>query len=288
MFARVNGVRIFFDVAGDGVEVKGGKRVRKPVCFVLHGGPGADHLSVKDGTLDLAESMQIVYHDNRGSGASSRVPIKDLSLADMAGDLDGLRQHLGLRKIVLLGVSFGGMLALDYALRFPGTLSALILVVTAPSYRFKEDARANAEKLIDPRQKDDAMRILDGRIKNNRDFVETLLRLQPLYATHYDSRKAGRSMAAWQVNAGVLNWYFRRGCYDFDVVDRLHDIKVPTLIMAAGKDWICPPSQSRVMHDGIKGSRLALFRQLRHGFYSGAGHERFVREVQTFVRRHGR
>ena len=287
MFARVNGIRIFFDVAGDGVAIKSRKLVHKPVCFALHGGPGADHLSVKGGTADLTGSMQIVYHDNRGSGLSSRVPARDISVANMAKDIDALRRYLGLDKIVLLGVSFGGMLALDYALRYPGTLSALILVVTAPSYRFKEEARRNAEKLTDPRQKEDAMRVLDGRIRNNRDFIETLLRLQPLYATKYDAKKARRETAAWKVNAGILNWYFRRGCYDLDFVDRLHEIKAPTLIMGGGKDWICPLSQSRAMHAGIKGSRLVVFKDGRHSFYSGAGHERFVREVKAFVTRYG-
>lgn len=65
MYAQINGTRIFFDVEGMGWVPDGPRLREKPVCFVLHGGPGGDHTGYKPGLSPLADYMQLGIHRRR-------------------------------------------------------------------------------------------------------------------------------------------------------------------------------------------------------------------------------
>ncbi len=264
MIASLNHVRLFYDVLSDGLRVVGGRARVKPPLVVLHGGPGMDHQDLKPVVRSLADRYQLVTFDQRGSGLSQRVPESRLSMAAMAGDIEALRRHLGLSRVILMGVSFGGMLALEYALRYPGSLRALILVVTAPSYRFKDQARRFADGLADPGLRRAAYKVLDGDLRSAADAKAALARLAPLYARRGDPRRSRRALRPIRLNVRVLRWFFRRGCARYDVEDRLGRIRAPTLIVGAERDWICPPDQSRILHRGIRGSRLVILPGARH------------------------
>jgi len=141
MRARVRDTELFFDVEGMSLVPDGPRMVERPVAFLLHGGPGGDHTGFKPSYSALAERMQLVYVDHRGQGRSARGPKETYTLDNNVEDLEALRQHLGLDKIVVIGVSYGGMVALTYASRYPDSVSHLIAVVTAPSHRFLDLAK---------------------------------------------------------------------------------------------------------------------------------------------------
>jgi proline iminopeptidase len=64
--------------------------------------------------------------------------------AQLADDAEGLRQHLGFGKVAVLGHSYGGFIALEYALRYPDSVSHLILLDTAPVFDYGEEIIHNA------------------------------------------------------------------------------------------------------------------------------------------------
>jgi proline iminopeptidase len=134
--ARVRDTEIYFDIEGAGLVPDGNRMVERPVVFLVHGGPGGDHTGHKPAMSPLADRVQLVYFDHRGQGRSARGPRETYSLDNNVEDMEALRQHLGLDKIVVLGTSYGGMVALAYAVRYPQHLSHLIAVVTAPNHRF--------------------------------------------------------------------------------------------------------------------------------------------------------
>ena len=119
MRARIRDTEIFFDVEGAALVPDGPRMVERPVAFLLHGGPGGDHSGFKPGWSPLAERMQVIYVDHRGQGRSARGLKETYTLDNNVDDLEALRQHLGLDKVVVIGVSYGGMVALTYAARYP-------------------------------------------------------------------------------------------------------------------------------------------------------------------------
>src|SRR5208283_3841235 len=79
----------------------------------------------------LSERMQLVYFDHRGQGRSDPADPATYTLDENVEDMEVLRRHLGLGKIVSIGTSYGGMVAMAHAARYPDTVSHLLLIVTA-------------------------------------------------------------------------------------------------------------------------------------------------------------
>lgn len=118
----INGVRLWYRVAGasaPGVP---------PVVF-LHGGPGynSHSFAVLEGPR-LEHSLRMVYFDQRGSGHSERPWSADYAMDTLVEDVEGLRRALGVPEIALIGHSFGGMLALEYAAKYPERVSRMVFV----------------------------------------------------------------------------------------------------------------------------------------------------------------
>lgn len=110
-----DGIKLVVKVAGNG-----------PPCIYLHGGPGQDYLSFeKMGGSNLEKCLTMIYVDQRGSGHSQNA--KDYSLDRVIKDIEEVRLKLGLSKVYILSHSFGGVLAVNYAKKYPEHLSGLIL-----------------------------------------------------------------------------------------------------------------------------------------------------------------
>lgn len=112
-----DGVELYFELVGEG----------KP-CLYLHGGPGYwsksfQHFSGKI----FEEHLQMVYLDQRGCGRSEHSPTQDYSLNRLIDDIEELRVFLGIEEWFVLGHSFGGILAVNYTLRYPERILRLIL-----------------------------------------------------------------------------------------------------------------------------------------------------------------
>ncbi len=114
--------------------------------FVLHGGPGASHdylrpqfdaLASKDATVDAVASKsgrKLVYYDQRGGGRSPLAPsVKPGTWQDHVADLDLMRSHQNVARADLVGYSWGGLLALLYAVTHPDRVGKLALVSPAPA-----------------------------------------------------------------------------------------------------------------------------------------------------------
>ena len=101
-----------------------------PPVLVLHGGPDFDHSYLLPELDRLGDAFRVVYYDQRGRGRSAEhVRPEDVSLGSDVEDVDAVRRHLGLEAPILLGHSWGTVLALEYALRHPRQVSRLILMM---------------------------------------------------------------------------------------------------------------------------------------------------------------
>src|SRR5438132_7183123 len=130
MHILVNGVKLFFDVEGAGLIPEGPAMGEKPTLVLLHGGPGFDHTNFKPLYAPLADVAQIIYLDHRGNGRSDAGPRESWTLAQWGDDVKAFCEALGIVRPIVLGVSFGGMVAMAYATRHPAHPSKLVLITT--------------------------------------------------------------------------------------------------------------------------------------------------------------
>ena len=102
--------------------------------IVLHGGPDFDHSYLLPDLDRLADKFRLIYYDQRGRGRSADgVRPEDVTLRSDIDDVEKVRQHFQLNRTALLGHSWGTVLALEYALRYPARVSHLILMNPAPA-----------------------------------------------------------------------------------------------------------------------------------------------------------
>jgi pimeloyl-ACP methyl ester carboxylesterase len=130
MHVLVKGVRLFFDVEGASLVPDGPTMREKPTLVLLHGGPGFDHSIFKPRLAQLADIAQVVFLDHRGNGRSEPGPRELWTLAQWGDDVHAFCEALGIEHPIVLGASFGGMVALAYATRHPAHPAKLILLST--------------------------------------------------------------------------------------------------------------------------------------------------------------
>lgn len=122
-YLPVSGAELYFREVGRGSPI-----------VILHGGPDFNHNYLLPDMDRLADAFRLIYYDQRGRGKSSPgVAPEDVTIESEIDDLDRLRQYFGLNAISVLGHSWGGLLAMEYATRHSDRVSHLILLSTAPA-----------------------------------------------------------------------------------------------------------------------------------------------------------
>ena len=257
--AHLNGTDLFYVEVGEGLP-----------CLVMHGGLGFDHTGLHPWLDPLGDVMHLVYYDHRGNGRSGRPPSETITFNQLCADADGLREYLGFEKVAVLGYSFGGCIALEYALRYPEHLSHLILLDTAPTLDYGEEIEANARRMgATPEQ----LEALDASADTDAEMWRLWKLIEPLYFHTFDEDLAERvlgktivSVEASEAGDAILEGW--------DLTPRLGEISAPTLILVGKDDFICPPSQAEIMHERIPSSKLVVFEK--------SGHLPYIEEPEAF------
>lgn len=283
MFADINGTRLFFDVEGSGYKIEKGELKEKPVCFLLHGGPGGTHLGFRPHFSQLADDIQFVYIDNRGSGFSGKGHQSTYNLENNVEDIEALRKYLGLEKICLLGHSYGGMVAMSYAIKYQENLSGLLLLTTSPSYEFINKAKLFIETNGTEAQKEIAQLALDGKFESDEQLITYYEIMAPLYSV----KAAGQANSHGAIPSSnrsyeALNEGFSGFLKEFDLREELKAIHVPTLIMAGRHDWITPVADSETIASLIPHNRFIVFEKSSHNVIVDET-DLFLKEVKEFI-----
>jgi len=284
MKAKIRGTEIYFDVEGAGLVAEGNTLREKPVAFAIHGGPGSDHTGLRTGFSPLSDRMQIVYFDHRGSGRSARGDKSKYTLDENVEDMEALRRHLGLGPIVSIGTSYGGMVGMAHAARYPDSVSHLVLVVTAAHSGFIERSRQIARERGTPEQLALCDDLYAGRIDAPAKLRHFHHHMGPLYAVRYDAGASAARLERAVHSPEPLNAAFAPGgfMHTIDLRPLLAKIKAPTLIIAGRHDWICAPEFSEEIHRLIPGSTLRIFEESSHSVRVDEP-ERLRREILDFV-----
>lgn len=284
MKAKIRGTEIYFDIAGMEIRPQGKHLIQKPILFLLHGGPGGDHLRFKQHSLELQDAAQLVFIDHRGCGRSKKTKRSDYTLENNIEDIEALRKYFGLERICILGTSYGGMVAQGYAIRYPKNVEKLILVATCPSYQFKEKAQQILQERGNAKQIAFCEHLWNGTFKNHKHVLKFFKSMESLYSTTSKTKRQksySKSHTIWSHDA--INEGFSGFLRRFNFIPKLKKITAPTLILAGKDDWICPPEQSKIMAEQIRHARLKVFKNCGHAIAVDA-HEQYIKLIKRFLR----
>ncbi|MGH2602872.1 MAG: alpha/beta fold hydrolase, partial [Dehalococcoidia bacterium] len=243
--------------------------------LALHGGPGFDHAYFKPALSGLADTAQLVYIDLRGQGRSGRPPVETCTLEQMADDAAAFCRTLGIMQPIVLGHSAGGFVALHLAVRHPDLVSRLILIDTAAATADMGDAMGELERRCGAEARAAAERVFGGDASEAAmaDFGRLVF---PAYVG--DPAKVATVMEAVgrsSFNPEVASAYFRHQAARYDLRDELGKLRLPCLVIVGDRDWLLPPSASRVMAAGIPRAGLVVV--------PGAGHFPFLEQSDVIA-----
>lgn len=220
----------------------------RPTVLLLHGGPGLDHTSFKPAFSAIANVAQLIYVDQRGHGRSDRSSPEYWSLAQWADDVREFCDVLGIERPVVFGTSFGGYVAMEYAIRHPDHPAKMILVSTAlrgtavPARR--RNVLAAFERVGGPKIREVVRRTLDDRTPQA--FAEYLRVCGPLYTRNrLEPETANRCIR----NDEIVPYFERPGGEGaiFDLSDRIGRVRCPTLLIGGEIDPITPIAEQEVI-----------------------------------------
>ena len=287
MLAKVRDTEIFFEVLGTEFAIENDALTHRKTAFVSHGGPGAEHSVMRPGMDPLSEYSQVVFWDHRGQGRSARGEVSKYNLDENVEDMEALRIHLGVEQIVSVGTSYGGMVAMAHAARYPKSVSKLLLIVTAAHYGFN----ARAQQIVAERgteiEKEVARQLWAGELTTVEAMQNFFRNTWGLYSTTFNESKRAKneeSLKRCIYSPEAMNQAFAPGGFlqTYDLRSELKNISSPTLILAGRHDWICAPEFSEEIHHLIPGSTLKIFEKSSHSIRSDEPEE-FHATVKNFI-----
>ena len=234
---------------------------------LMHGGPGADLYTMMS-FKPLTDQFTLVFYDHRCNGRSEGADVSSLTWENLTADADALREKLGFEKWAVLGHSFGGYVALEYALRYPDRVSALVLVDTGGDSRW---AQENAPEVLAKRGYSSetvnlARRFLNGQIEPDEMFSD-LMKLGKAYTYHMSLGQMPHMLMTGlqtKLRPEALIYGAAHFLKGWSVMNRLNQIKVPTLVMAGREDFQFPPEHQQELAAGIPNSRLVIIDRAGH------------------------
>lgn len=238
--------------------------------LLLHGGPGSTHNYFE--VLDpLAKQRPVISYDQLGCGNSYVDHHPELwTLSSWMEELDNVIKSLHLTRFHLLGQSWGGMLALAYALQQPQGLQSLILSSTLSSSQLWGREQHRMLKYMTKEEQDAITKAEETGNWQDEMVQKAIARYMKLHCANIKDndpeclRRKKRSgtesyMTAWGPNELTPQGTLK----NFAVTDKLYEIKVPCLIIS-GTDDLCTPLIAKTMYDHLPYARWELFANAKH------------------------
>jgi proline iminopeptidase len=265
---------IHIDVGG--AELYAREVGKGPPIIVLHGGPDFDQSYLLPEMDRLSDVNRLIYYDQRGRGKSANnVRPEDVTLASDIADLEKVRQYLHLESVTLLGHSWGTVIALEYALKYPERVSRLILMNPGPASRndYMELRKDWLEKRPEAMAQRKAIAETAAYKEGDPEAVTAYYRIhfKPAFARMENYEKLIARMHADFTKEGVLKaravedrlmqdtW----AKPDFDLLPQLKTVKIPTLVLSGDHEFI-PASSAKHIAQAIPTAQLTVLKDCGH------------------------
>jgi proline iminopeptidase len=262
--------------------------------IILHGGPDFSHTYLLPEMDMLAESLRLIYYDQRGRGRSAgNVQPEEVSMASEVEDLEAVREYFGRERTAVLGHSWGGVLAMEYAMRYPERVSRLILMNSGPVSQedyllLREDRQKKAAEDLE------MLKVLKGTPGYEQGdlvtdaayyrihFRETVRRLEHLdrviRSLRVDFTEEGILKARAIEKRLIEETWLAEG---YDLLPELKQVNIPTLVMHGEHDLV-PVLCAAHIALAIPGARLVLMRDAGH-FAFIEKPEAVQKEIRNFI-----
>jgi len=258
----IRDVSLFVKIVGQGYPL-----------VLMHGGPSLDHTTLLP-LEPLADQYTLIFYDHRCNGRSEGADTSTMTMDNLTADADALRQALGYDQWIVLGQSFGGNVALEYALRYPQRLTRLILMDTGGDQWW---VNHNAPELLAKRGFSNdivkaARRFYNGQVTVD-EYFPTLVKFLRAYSYHRSiiynptfltvTEKIGIGFPM-KLRPEALIFGYGQMLQGWSVMNRLGEIHVPTLVTAGRYDFLFPPEHQAILADRIPDARLELIECAGH------------------------
>lgn len=242
--ALVRGLNMFYELSGDGPPL------------LLIPGLTTDHTAWM---LQIPAFIDAGYRciaiDNRDVGQTDQSPIESYTIRDMADDTAALLGHVEADPVHVIGYSMGGMIAAELALNHPGRIRSLTLCATAAGQDSLVTSWLAALMMLRPKC-------------DPREFCTVLVPwlFSPRFLAQPGAVDAIVDAVVSNPFPQTVNGFIRqcRAILTHDVRSRLRLIHAPTHVVSAEGDILLPPHHSRLLAEGIPGSRLTVLPQVGH------------------------
>jgi proline iminopeptidase len=255
----------------DGLTLAYERRGSGPLLVCHPGGPGGSAAEFRD-FAGLDDMVELVLLCPRGSLGSD--PADDYSLASYVGDVEVLREHLGVEQLDLLGFSHGGCVAIAYAAEHPAHVRRLLLVDTLAVWG--EEAEAAMQRGVEARGGEpwyaDAAKAIEeeqgGEFASAAELIANLQRQIPLYFHRWEgNEQAGRELATDFAEAKPLHHFNTVEFPTLDLREELRSIAAPTLVIVGDDDFICGPACADAIVHELSNAQLVTIRDSGHPVY---------------------
>jgi 3-oxoadipate enol-lactonase len=244
--ATVDGIGLAYELQGSG-----------PPVVMIHGAQG-DQTMFAGLAAAFAKQFRVLTFDQRGSGLSDK-PDTDYSIAMFAEDTAALMDHVGFSAAHIIGVSMGGMIALEFALNHARKIRSLVLGCTTPggpqAVRIGGNALAAAYS-TQPMSAEER-----GRALAEAAFTKGYLERHPEIITAMIEGRRQRPLDP------VALGHRMKAVFKHDVYDRLPGIAAPTLVITGRDDALIAWENSRLLAEQIPGAQLEILEPAGHCFW---------------------
>jgi pimeloyl-ACP methyl ester carboxylesterase len=255
--AHINDIDVYYEEHGQG----------DPLLLIM--GLAADSVAWTFQVPDFSKHFRTIVFDNRGVGRTSK-PVGPYSIAQLADDAAGVLDALDIRRAHVVGVSMGGMIAQELALRHPERVRGLVLACT-----YARPDAAIERQLETSLGVFGGSRGADGSIHVDLGKLDPMMFFQHLLPTVFNAQFIMNELPKLiQIFAGSLQYGFSMdtimaqvvATQAHDTVDRLGQIKSPTLVLTGDRDLLIPSTCSDLLAAKIPGAKLTKIPGGSHGF----------------------
>lgn len=256
----VDGARLFVQSVGSGKSL-----------VIVHGGPGLSHDYLAPQLIDLlCNDYQLIFYDQRASGQSSGVEDTTLlTMSQFIKDLEILRQELKIDRLNLLGHSFGGLLAMYYAISYPNNVDKLLLLESSPAsweLNFPYFRKVIAERLMEnDKQELSAIELRDD-FETNPELMDRYMKIY--FRTFFKNPTLSQNIVLgidehWLSNYKVTNNLIWKDLGKYDIHDKLINITAPTLVVH-GDESVISIEGAEAIVKRIPDSKLVILNDVGH------------------------